>query len=200
VISNPDSSSITAIAGENPGDIQVKASNVCGNLTPLLIEPTTPVSVPQITIGETKGNVLFTNLTSLEYQWLLNGVPIAGANGPFYTALENGTYELIATIPGSGCSGISNELVVTIVGIEDTPNDNILVYPVPATNLLYVTSLSGKNQFENDQVYLFAPDGRMVIDGKLVDGKMDVSRLNAGLYMLIIKTQRETLVKKVLIE
>jgi photosystem II stability/assembly factor-like uncharacterized protein len=200
VLGNSNASSVTVIAGENTGEIKVIGENVCGNITSALTAPATPVNIPEITIGETKGNVLFTNVTSLEYQWLLNGVPIPGANSPFYTALENGSYQLLVTVPGSGCSGISNALEVTIVGVVDSHQDKLFIYPVPARNLLYLSALSGKEELEGSSILLIAPDGRLVKKANLQDGKLDVSALSPGIYMLILKNQQETLVSKVLIE
>jgi len=201
VVGNSNASSVTVIAGDNSGDVAVIGANVCGNLTGALSVTADPIDIPIITIGESKGHVLFTNVTSLSYQWLFNGVPIPGSNEAFLTALESGLYQLIVTVPGTGCSGISNVLEVTvIVGTHDSQEDKIIVFPVPAGNLLYISEISGKNEFEGDQVLMYSPDGRLAMATKLIGGKLDVSTLSAGMYVMMIKSEQETLARKVLIE
>lgn len=200
VISNPDSSFITVVAGENGGDIRVFGTNVCGNISSAQVITATPIDIPQVTIGESKGNVLFTNVTSLEYQWLLNGVPIPGATNPFYTAVENGVYQLLVTVPGTGCAGISNELQVTIVATAFAPQDKYEIFPVPATDILYVSERSGKNELEGKQVSFYTVEGSTVMTSKLASGKLDVSSLSPGIYMMMIRFEQEVWVAKVLVE
>jgi photosystem II stability/assembly factor-like uncharacterized protein len=199
VIGNTNLPTVTVVVGD-AGEIRVRAANVCGNETNTLVLSTTPVDIPQIIIDQSKGNVLFTNLTSLEFQWLLNGVLIAGATGPFFTALENGTYQVIVTIPGTGCSTISNALEIIIVGIEDIHTEKLIVFPSPANDLLYVSTSSGKDELDGSPLFLFAPDGRVVLNENFQDGKVDVSRLQPGVYVLMIKTAAATMVKKILIQ
>ena len=199
VIGNSDSTTVTVIAGE-AGEIRIRAANVCGNETNTLTLPTTPVDIPQIIIDQSKGNVLFTNLTSLEYQWLFNGVPITGATGPFFTALENGTYQVIVTIPGTGCSTLSNAFELTIVATADTYTEKLIIFPSPATDLLYVSTPSGKDELDGSPLFLFSPDGRVVLNETFQDGKVDVSRLQPGVYVLMIKSPQGAIVSKVVVE
>jgi len=201
IIGNPDSSTVFVIAGENAGDIKVIASNVCGNITEALTEPLTPTDIPIITIAEGAAHVLFTNLTSLEYQWYFNGALIPGATEPFYTAGESGTYQLIVTVPGTGCIGYSNTLDVTIiVGTTDSREDRIFTYPVPADNILYISSVSGKDELDGLPVSVYAPDGSIRIKSTLSGSKLDISQLGSGMYILIIKSAKENWVTKFLVE
>ena len=200
VISNPDSSSITVIAGDSGGQIQVFGSNVCGNMSAIQSLTVTPTDIPEIIIEEMDGHVLFTNLVSLQYQWILNGVPIPGATDPFYTAIENGNYQLMLTVPGTGCSGFSNVLEVTITGTADIQSEKIEVFPVPAKNILYVSSLLNNRDLSQSSIVLFSPNGAIARQGKLENGKIDVSGIRPGFYILMLRTQNDVILKKVLLE
>ncbi|MBI1225005.1 MAG: hypothetical protein GC192_07180 [Bacteroidetes bacterium] len=50
---------------------------------------------------------------NMNYQWLLNGDPINGANGSSLEVTTSGTYSFIVTNPANGCTNTSNETVVT---------------------------------------------------------------------------------------
>jgi len=49
----------------------------------------------------------------MNYQWLLNGQPIAGANANSLTVSVSGTYTVQVTNPVGGCTNMSNSTVVT---------------------------------------------------------------------------------------
>jgi hypothetical protein len=61
----------------------------------------TVVLCPQIAITQ-NGNVLFTATGLDNYQWTLNGTPVAGADGPFIIAETGGEYGVSAT-NADGC-------------------------------------------------------------------------------------------------
>ncbi len=54
--------------------------------------------------------------TGITYQWYRNNILINGATGANYTVSSHGTYHCYITVPqGSGCSGQSNSIVVTMI-------------------------------------------------------------------------------------
>ncbi len=54
--------------------------------------------------------------TGITYQWYRNNIAINGAIGSNYTVSSHGTYYCNITVPpGSGCSGQSNSIVVTVI-------------------------------------------------------------------------------------
>lgn len=65
---------------------------------------------PQPTITQ-NGNDLTCNENGYNYQWLLNGTPISGANTQTYTVLQNGNYS-VQIIDNNGCSNTSNVLTI----------------------------------------------------------------------------------------
>ena len=58
------------------------------------------------------GSVTLTSSAANSYQWLLNGSPIASANGQTYAATTAGSYSVSAS-NASGCSGTSATVTVT---------------------------------------------------------------------------------------
>lgn len=63
----------------------------------------------------------FTNTVDFSYEWLRNGVTIAGETNPTYTATQAGTYDIIVTTLSTGCS-LTDQVVVTDLNLNP-PND-----------------------------------------------------------------------------
>ncbi len=124
------------------------------------------------------------NLTSNligNLQWNFNGSPIAGQTATVLntTATGNGSYTVTIT-DASGCSAISNTILIGPTGIEESQN-TFEFFPNPATNNLTLSLVAT----EGIEIQLLDVQGRKIetieLTGTYV---LDVSKLTAGIYYL----------------
>lgn len=96
-------------------------------------------SRPQPTILKA-GSILTTQIFN-SYQWMLNGLPLAGANAQSLTALVNGEYS-VHVKDKNGCEQTTNPINISNVGIDDlsNSNSNFLIYPNPTSTYLRIHS------------------------------------------------------------
>lgn len=132
-----------------------------------------------------------------EIQWYLDGVAIPGATGDTWTAQANGSYTVVSTDPGSGCSTTSEPFVVINVGLGEVPSsqDRILAYPNPLEGALHVRMPASMDAMR--AVYLLDAAGRIVAtwpDRSLTSTGRGVitlevpSDLAPGSYVLVVAT------------
>jgi hypothetical protein len=100
-----------------------------------------PLPAPSISVSSP---TLSTTLPYVTYQWQLAGAAIAGATNATYDVLVNGVYSVIVT-DSNGCSGTSDVVIVTNVGVQNInfAADGIKVYPNPNDGSFSVNVLSG---------------------------------------------------------
>lgn len=127
------------------------------------------------------------------YQWLLNGQPIANANGLIYTALESGEYSVQATTL-NGCTYTWPAVTVVVSSIADIRGlQRFSVSPNPVRDLLNV-----ELQLESSApmtLRLTNAAGKVVWEqreriGGLWRTELDMSRLPAGMYSLTLSRSR----------
>ncbi|MCW5899740.1 MAG: T9SS type A sorting domain-containing protein [Flavobacteriales bacterium] len=85
------------------------------------------------------------------YQWLLDGAPVAGANGPCHTPASPGLWQVIGT-NGFGCSATSDPVVVC-PAISITLTNNVL--SVPSGFNSYAWTYNGVPIPGADQAFIF---------------------------------------------
>ena len=142
-----------------------------------------------------------TNLSTNQYQWLLDGEPINGATESNYTAFENGEYSLMVT-NDNGCSYTSESLSVILSNIEAVTNlMDFTVYPLP-----FYEYLNYQVSFENAtdvKTSLIDQHGK-IIQEKIfsrtarINDQISAENLASGVYFLKIKTAEGTVIKKVI--
>ncbi|MCC6723969.1 MAG: PQQ-dependent sugar dehydrogenase, partial [Saprospiraceae bacterium] len=113
---NFNDNDFTGIEADNTGELYAVGyftnniykitSNNCAPVAWLVAEPNMALPMGGSLQLNAYGN-------DLNYQWLLNGQPIAGANSNSLTVNAAGTYSVKVTNPANGCSNTSNETVVT---------------------------------------------------------------------------------------
>lgn len=134
--------------------------------------------------------------TFASYQWIKNGTPITGANSATYTATENGTYT-VQVVDANGCSTVSATVSVTGVGIGETTDYHIQLFPNPVSNFLMFRNLPVNGKTE---VHLFNTTGKLVLKKIMTENSLNVQLLPAGLYTLLIvsadNSQRHIFVKQ----
>jgi hypothetical protein len=132
------------------------------------------------------GITLTASISGADYQWINcnNYTPIANATSQSFTPSTNGSYAVIVT--QNNCTDTSNCITVTTVGINETADNMIKIFPNPTNNRLNIDLI-------ND-----AEIGIYAITGKLMDKFaakqnhiVDISAYPNGMYF--VKTPNETI-------
>ncbi len=127
--------------------------------------------------------------TYVSYQWLFNGIPIAGATDSVFTILENGEYRVVV-IGEYGCSDTSEIYLVNNLSINEGNNakDYIRIYPNPVSNRLNIVSAIPVT------IELVSVDGRVLMK-KESSSLIDISSLSSAVYFLRIYNEEGVLLK-----
>ncbi len=142
------------------------------------------------------GAVLTTSETFESYQWIdcTTGIAIPGETGQEYTPTANGDYAVQLTdsscVLTTGCYSISN------VGLQLYHDPEINVYPNPTSDLLYFSSVKGKEMF----IELLDLNGKVMYTKTMTQSlsSIDVSELKEGIYFLKVYTSEGLIVKKII--
>jgi len=142
------------------------------------------------------------------YLWTVNGGVIIEGQGTYLVTIDwngegNGTIE-VEEETVDGCTGVSEEFVVTIddcTGIgengEETSEQQIDVYPNPATDFLIVKSTSIIRHIK-----LINIDGKSIIEDDQTGNtlRLNTQNIDRGLYLLKVVTDDQIAVKRVIID
>ncbi|MDO5979422.1 Calx-beta domain-containing protein [Flavivirga spongiicola] len=91
--------------------------------------------------------------------------------------------------------GTVKTFTTATLSLEDRPlKDSISLYPNPIENNLYIET----NNVEVEQVTLFDVLGKFVENVELENQTVDLSSINPGIYLLRIKAEGGTLVKRII--
>jgi hypothetical protein len=153
-------------------------------------------ATPSVTVS--MDTVLTANPGYASYQWLLNGLPINGANGQAYMAQESGDYSVLVT-NGVGCEAISGPVSITISSIFDaTGIEHCSVAPNPFENSLTLKLRSSQSYSLN--IRLTDRKGAEIFSDRasasVFEKTFDMAQLPAGTYFLSIKTEKGEWVEK----
>ena len=157
---------------------------------------------PTPTITVTGGNILTTGVYN-SYQWFVDGAILVGETSQSYTATSSGGYWVTVT-DSNGCTATSAVESVTIIGVEELViSTNMNIYPNPNTGIfnlkihsdvrteaqLQVLNIMGQivylTQFEFNGTYI---------------QEIDLSGSSTGVYYLKVISNREILIRKVMVE
>lgn len=137
-------------------------------------------TAPTITLNGTS----LSTASSGNLQWYLDGNLLSGETGQLLdaTLYGNGIYTVRLNAP-SGCVLESNEIVVGGLSVEHWSKINYSVYPVPSSDLVYITM----NTYSSETLKLIDLYGKVVLtvvpDSKIIT--LSISELNAGMYHVI---------------
>ena len=136
------------------------------------------------------GDTLFSS-PAVSYQWFVDGIELPGETDNFYVSIFSDAYTVVAT-DSNGCETTSNPYNFT-VGILETLQQNIHLYPNPATSTLHIELPS------NTTVQLEVID----LTGKVLDIKtttgttaLDISYHPTGIYLLKLTADDEVIYRK----
>lgn len=153
------------------------------------------VAVTEIdTAVATMGNVLTAVSGADSYQWYncVNSQPIANATSPSFTATTSGTYYV--QITKQSCTEISGCHLVLIDGLNQFEDKMISFYPNPVSNFLHFDGLSSQS------IDFLDISGKKVLEGNLINGKIDLSTLSPGFYIFEVKDADKLLLSSKIIK
>ncbi|MEY3398646.1 MAG: hypothetical protein RL220_1240, partial [Bacteroidota bacterium] len=172
---------------ENPGqfEITLTVSNpLCTESTSQVVELLQP-EIPVISIND---NILYCSGTGI-FTWYLNDVVIAQGSDNSIPLQGDGVY-IVDLTTEYGCTSISEPFIYS--GIDATSTDHFSVYPNPAESLLYVSTSERWRNIEIRDV-----EGRIVrefVGDIKTPGTttIDLSRLDAGCYLVVLQNENRT--------
>lgn len=173
------------------GKYEVKATYNAGTLSfPCDYQTTQEINatmlaspVPEII---NKGGLLEAKGKAESYQWNYEGVPILGANSPFFMPLDSGRYSLTVT-NDLGCSGTSNAL--SHAGIYEGKTNPLQIAPNPNNGSFSITVVGAEAEASvavyNAQGQLLQPSSPALRLNSLASHtKMEFKNLPKGIYLV----------------
>jgi alpha-tubulin suppressor-like RCC1 family protein len=119
------------------------------------------------------------------YQWYLDGNIIPNANEQTYVPLVSGNYSVEVGL-NNGCSSLSESYTIGINSISDFTSNQILVYPNPAHNVLFIRNNSA---YQNLEIVIRDQIGKTVYQSKSSIQEVlsiDLENLKTGNYYISI--------------
>ncbi len=130
-------------------------------------------------------------------QWYENGFPVEGATGQTFEIrqLENGSYYV--ALSAGGCIVNSDEVTYFVTEPELTINKELGVYPNPVQSDLFIKIPSTKGEVD---LTLMDMTGRTIktVKGDGDDHRLSMNDVDAGPYLLIIRSQKKKHVQKII--
>ncbi|MCX6266354.1 MAG: T9SS type A sorting domain-containing protein [Bacteroidetes bacterium] len=188
--------SLAGAAGKNSTldgfNINRKGGSDCMVATMAILNPApTPLNIPA-TGGSTITFNIFSDSTwiaSSNQSWLtISSGSGTGCASITFTASANPSTNPRTAVVTITYSGIKTTVqTITIIqaagtfGISELSAGAGIIYPNPATDFLFFDA-----KVENAEISVFNSAGKMLINEHVVDNKVNVSRLNKGVYAIII--------------
>jgi uncharacterized delta-60 repeat protein len=120
------------------------------------------------------GNGFNSNVTKVKIQ--ANGAILVGGN---FTKFNSTTANRIIRLNGT-----------PILSTEQFENEKIIIYPNPVKETLYISHI------ENTDYEVYDILGKLILKGKTVDNKINVTSLKNGIYILKLKKEKNTINQK----
>ena len=154
---------------------------------PIFVEAS---DMPAQPIVQVSGNFLGSS-SSIGNQWYLNNELIDGATEQFFMPEESGIYTVQVTV--EDCPSLFSEQIdfVFVSTIESELQQELKVYPNPASNRLLIKGLSIASNLE--KIVLYNTIGMEMLSIKVIESgniqEIDTELLASGIYTLIVINQ-----------
>lgn len=164
----------------------------------LLLNPPL-ISAEKVTVlADEKSFIKVEGCTDVNFQWLKDAAPLAGANQGTLELKQTGTYTL--QIEKFGCKVISNSIAIVVENIlsqEEAKEIQIKAYPNPVTETLQVTMPATAGAAAT--LTLLNSRGQTVRSDSFKNTTaINLQGLPAGTYLLVIDAQKKRFVKKIM--
>jgi len=187
--------------GSVSGAINVYGTNLCGIGAVSANFDVTVQPKPSAPVISLAGDILSSDVSDGN-QWYYNGAMINGETGQTMQALYDGWYWDVIT--KNGClSDTSNNIYVTITGIEEPQGSHFVITPIPNNGCFKIT-ISTPNE-QTFTIKIYNQLGEMIYESKdnrvkgLFDKNIDLRPLPSGLYSVTFQSAENRVVKKVII-
>lgn len=150
--------------------------------------------IPPTPVISLSGNILTSNADSLN-QWYLNDTLIAGATDTSYTVSTNGSYYVIVSL--NGCDSDTSNIISTTLGFNETALQNdFIIYPNPATNIIHIENLLKSGSIVTIEILNIEGQiiNRIIANEKQLS--IDISGIARGMYFVKVKTENGMTMKK----
>ncbi len=159
------------------------------------VGPTFTFSGPDVPNITASGDTLFAS-SGPNYQWLLNGNPINGADQDFWVAQMSGNYS-VEVSDANGCTATSDAYSVVINAVENPDLARSLqLSPNPVTETLTLQS----SHPETLKITILDTYGRLIVPAQSLQGRLELnlSELAPGFYLAKVETKGNFAVVKFL--
>jgi hypothetical protein len=173
-------------------------ANGCTGTSSKQIFIPTPPSPPSVNL--IAPDTLISSVIGDSYEWTLNG-----------SSLPNTARKLKATVTGmyavrvintfNGPSNFSQNYNFTVSGIKEQLNSGINLYPNPASGIVNINI----DEEQAVQVTILNSLGQILFTKTVVKtrnnpAQLDLSKISKGIYLVQIKTEKQVIIKKLIVE
>lgn len=135
-----------------------------------------PLPVPGVI--NTNNVLTATGGTFAAYSWYYNNTIIPSATNQTFTATQNGTYKVKVT-DINACSAFSQDLNVTLVGIDFFTKKQLKIYPNPTSDVIKIEGVD----FEKIKIYNLLGE---LIKEEISAPSISTEGLSTGIYVLTL--------------
>lgn len=189
------SDTLNTFTAKKSGMVQLELTNPLGCKS-TLDTPTVMLPKP-LTPFITKEQQELVSSINLGNQWLFNSILIQGATNNRLTPQQIGSYQVYVT-NSNGCkSDTSLPFLFNSVRMINVNTNNINLFPIPANDIIYLTS-----DLEIEQVEVFDINGKIVMTEHLncKNCSLQVLGLENGIYLAKIwRSNKDWVIKKLII-
>ncbi len=189
----------TALENGDIVELSVLSNNICSTPNPVqsnsIVFTVNPIPDLNLVFTDLQGGTLVTDVGFVNYQWFLDGNPIADANASSYIPLENGEYTVLVTNE-FGCENSASISLIT-VSLTEEIEDNIRIFPNPS-NGRFTVDFGAKAPL----IYTITNSIGEIVYTKSqpqVIEQIDIANLSSGMYIVTIYHNDKISVEKLMI-
>ena len=185
---------------DETGTVVVSGAEQTVNVT--MTEIVAPTFTTSFNVSDVEGDVSGADIEINSQNITTDGTGIASIDledGSYtYTVSATGYNDETGTVVVSGAEQTVNVTMTIISGIINISDDIFIVYPNPAKEII---NIELQNTTDNFRLEIRNIKGEMIITKSSLKNKtaIDISQLNAGIYLLVIKNNNEIYNKKLII-
>ncbi len=148
-------------------------------------------AVPTVTINNNFDTL--STIAGVGYQWYFNGQPIVTGTSATWVANETGNYSVEVTF-ANGCTGLSNEIFISFVGIDDLVFGEVKLFPNPSSDKVTISlekKIAGRTKVE-----IIDQFGRIISTNEVenIDAySFSVSQFEDGVYFIALTNSDSTI-------